>query len=312
MMILDRALIERILDLKNNLSSIMQAIADELIHFSNGCSINASPIHLDFTDRKGECHIKAGYNKTDDLFVIKVATGFYNNSEIDLPSSNGVMMVFCKNTGAIKAILCDGGYLTTVRTAITGCLAAALTPWSINRICIVGTGELAQLIIQLMHQSYPTVPILLWGRNEAKVKKIQDDYPYVIYENSLSNLVQKGGIVFTTTASQTPLIFTDHIYNKTHLIALGADQPNKQEIDCEVFSMADKCIVDSKEQAIKCGNSAIALHNGNISSTDLVELGTVLQSGVKNNLKMLITDLTGIAPQDIGIAKFVTAHIVST
>lgn len=73
---------------------------------------------------KGEVHIKYGYLKGGKHYVIKVASGFYNNPAIDLPSSNGLMILFCTETGQAKCLLQDEGVLTDHRTAIAGAIAA--------------------------------------------------------------------------------------------------------------------------------------------------------------------------------------------
>jgi ornithine cyclodeaminase len=297
------------LDIKQHLPLMMRAICNELMSFSNGDSVVPMPLHLSFPDANGECHVKAGYNNNDALFVIKVATGFYANAALGLPSSDGIMMVCCKKTGVMHAILYDGGYLTTLRTAITACIAASLTPWPIDEIGIVGTGELARLTIKLMHQHSPKTSMYLWGRNGAAVDKIQQDYPFVKREDNLSSLVKRGGVIVTTTASQAPLIYAHDIDEKIHLIALGADQPNKQEIDAEIFSIADQVIVDSKERAPHYGDSAAAFKEQKIQCSKLIEIGCVLQSGVNESAHLILTDLTGIAPQDIAIAKYVVESL---
>jgi len=296
--------IKKALDVKQHLFFMMQAISDELIRFSNGESVVPMPLHLSFPESHGECHVKAGYNKHDKLFVIKVATGFYANVTIGLPAGDGLMLVCCKKTGVIKAVLCDAGYLTTLRTAITACIATKLTPWAIKKISIIGTGALARLVIATMHQQYPHAEIYLWGRNSSHVEQIQCDYPFVQREDNLSVLVKQGGVVITTTASQTPLIHACDLGEKIHLIALGADQSNKQEIEATIFSMADYVMVDSQEQAMLFGDSAMAIKHKKIHVSALHEVGSVLQSEVNKNARIIITDLTGIAPQDLGMAKY--------
>ena len=309
MIIYTASQIKDALNLIHDLPFILQAIRDELISFSKGNYITPIPLHLDLSESKGECHIKTGYNKYDDIFVIKVATGFYTNVLSGLPAGDGLMLIVCKKTGLIKFILYDAGYLTTLRTAITACLTASLTPWEINRVSVIGTGNLAQFVLALMHQQYPKAIIHLWGRNKLKVKQIQAKNPYVRPEDNLSSLINQGGIVCTTTASKTPIIYPQDICDKIHIIALGADQPGKQEIDTEVFSMADLVIVDNKEQAYHFGDSAIALENKKITSCDLIEIGHVLQFKINKNTHMIITDLIGTAPQDIGIAKYLLQYI---
>ena len=73
---------------------------------------------------KGEVHIKCGYLKAGVHYVIKVASGFYGNSVLGLPSSNGLMMLFSTETGEAKCLLQDEGILTDHRTAIAGAIVA--------------------------------------------------------------------------------------------------------------------------------------------------------------------------------------------
>ena len=73
---------------------------------------------------KGEVHIKYGYVVDDDYYVIKVASGFYENPGLGLPSSNGLMLLFSQHTGKLLCILLDEGYLTDVRTALAGAVVA--------------------------------------------------------------------------------------------------------------------------------------------------------------------------------------------
>ena len=306
MMIYNLEQIKQALNIKQHLPLMMQAISDELICYSNRESVVPMPLHLSFPESRGECHVKAGYNRQDKIFVIKIATGFYANAALGLPAGDGLMLVCCKKTGAIQAALCDAGYLTTLRTAVTACIVAKLTPWAIKKISIIGTGALARLVIATMHQQYPNAKIYLWGRNSSHVDQIQRDYPFVQREDNLLALVSQGGVVITTTASQTPLIYACDINKKIHLIALGADQANKQEIESSIFTIADEVMVDSQEQAVLFGDCAMAIKHKHkyMHASALREVGCVLMSGINQNACTIITDLTGIAPQDLGIAKY--------
>ena len=77
-----------------------------------------------FPDSNGEVHIKYGAIKNDNDFVIKMATGFFNNPQKGLPPFSGCMLVFSQNTGQIKAVLLEEGELTNHRTAAAGAVAA--------------------------------------------------------------------------------------------------------------------------------------------------------------------------------------------
>ena len=80
--------------------------------------------YLGFTDPPADCHIKFGHIHGDEVFVIKIATGFYDNASRGLPIGNGMVVVLSAETGEPILLLHDSGYLTDVRTAIAGCIAA--------------------------------------------------------------------------------------------------------------------------------------------------------------------------------------------
>jgi ornithine cyclodeaminase len=95
---------------------------------------------------KGEVHIKYGFVKGEEYYVIKVASGFYDNPAMGLPSGNGLMLLYKQETGEPVSILLDQGYLTDVRTAVAGAIVAKyLAPSNVDKIGIVGTGIQARL-----------------------------------------------------------------------------------------------------------------------------------------------------------------------
>jgi len=289
------------IDLKHNFVKLIESQKQAFIDFSAGVITLPSPIQLRFEDVQGDCHIKAGFRESDDIFVVKVATGFYQNPKNGLPSSDGVMLIFSQETGRLQAILCDGGYLTTLRTGLAAALASSLTSQSC--IGIIGTGNLASLVAGLMRQLYPTTSIAIWGRDLNKASIIARDH-HITLSSSLEDIVTRGGLVVTTTASHQPMIYDYHITNPTHIVALGADELGKQELDVSVIAAADKVIVDSKVQAAKFGDSSYAVAAGAIDVSKFEELGNVLKQGVLNK-RLIVTDLTGLAAQDIAIAQFV-------
>ena len=92
--------------------------------YSKGLVIVPPVGELIFDDPPGDTHIKYGYIKNDDYFVIKIASGFYENYKLDLPTGSGLMLLFSQKTGNLECILLDEGYLTDVRTALAGQIAA--------------------------------------------------------------------------------------------------------------------------------------------------------------------------------------------
>lgn len=81
-------------------------------------------LRLDLPAQNGEVDVKTAYLPRFDSFAIKVSPGFFNNPALGLPSLNGLMLVLSAKTGLTEAVLLDNGYLTAVRTAAAGAVAA--------------------------------------------------------------------------------------------------------------------------------------------------------------------------------------------
>ena len=103
---------------------IVAAMEEGFIAYSNGKTVVPPVGELLFDEPKGDVHIKYGYIRNDDFYVIKIASGFYDNPKLGLPSSQGMMLVFNQKTGQAVAVLLDEGYLTDIRTAAAGIRSA--------------------------------------------------------------------------------------------------------------------------------------------------------------------------------------------
>ena len=68
--------------------------------------------------------VKTAYMPGLPSFALKVSTGFFDNPERGLPSLSGMMALLSAETGRVEAVLLDNGYLTDVRTALAGAIAA--------------------------------------------------------------------------------------------------------------------------------------------------------------------------------------------
>jgi len=307
MKILSRNEIERVL----SIPKILDAIEQGFIAYSYGETIVPPIASLHFDSPPGDCHIKYGYAKNGKYYVVKVASGFYNNPQHGLPSTNGLMLLFDKQTGNPISLLLDEGYLTDIRTAAAGCITAKLlAPEDISCIGIVGTGTQAFYQLKLLSFATDCRRAMVWGRNAGKAQMFAqhtDLNEWTIgIAKDVDQLTRECNLIITTTASSEPLLFAHQLRPGTHITAVGADDIEKQELHEEIFVKADKVIVDSKSQCAAFGDTSHALNKGLINSGKLVELGEVLTNpllGRTSNKQITVCDLTGIAIQDLQIAE---------
>lgn len=224
MKIFDIKKIQQIIDVEQNLEEIIETQKQTFIDFTSGIFEVPLPMQLSFPNLHGDCHVKAGFKNHGDIFVIKVASGFYNNHVLGLPTGDGALLIFSQKTGLIEAILYDGGWLTTLRTAIAGLIAISITPWEIKNIGIIGTGSLALLMHAIIKKQYPTSHLNIYGRNANKAYSICNNVC-----TSIPELLAKSDLVISTTASTEVIIHSSDLQGPKHIIALGADDINKRE-----------------------------------------------------------------------------------
>ena len=91
-----------------NLEKIKEIIADidllplieeGFVKYSMGQTVVPPVGELLFDKPPGDVHIKYGYIKDDDYYVIKIASGFHENPKLGIPSGNGMMLLFNQKTG---------------------------------------------------------------------------------------------------------------------------------------------------------------------------------------------------------------------
>jgi ornithine cyclodeaminase len=263
----------------------------------------------------GDVHVKSGYLRGAQHFVVKIAAGFPANPDHDLSSSQGLMLLFDQRTGVLDTILLDEGHLTDVRTAAAGALAARLlAPPTVRRIAILGTGVQARLQLDHLRAVVDCRNALLWGRTPERLASFAEDARGLGFEVETSSdpaaVVAAADLVVTTTASRAPLFPASAVRPGTHVTAVGSDTPLKQELDPALLARADCVVADSTAQCRERGEIHRAAAAGVFDPGTVVELGSVVTGravGRTDPDEITVADLTGVAVQDVEIARAVAA-----
>lgn len=293
----------------------MPLIEDGFVDYSAGkCTI---PPVGELIMEKGDIHIKYGCSNGGDYYVVKIASGFYNNNEIGLPTSNGMMLLFDQNTGMPVVILHDECMLTDVRTAIAGAISAKyLAPKNVKAIGIVGTGVQARMQLEYLKSVTDCKDVIVWGRSPEKLVQYKNDMTAKGYNVSvttdMAELCANANLIVTTTPACEPLIMADMVKPGTHITAMGSDTLDKVELDSAILKMADLVVVDSIDQSETRGEIMWARKGGFITNDDILELGSVIADGKgrTNDDQITIADLTGVAVQDLKIAEAVYKGLI--
>ncbi len=307
--------IKRLVDIPQ----VIREMETGFVLYSEG-QVEVPPVgFLHFKEPPGDVHIKYGFVSGDEYYVLKMASGFYNNADLGLPMSDGLLLVFSQKTGELKLILLDKCWLTDVRTAAAGAVAARhLAPKTVHRIGIVGTGVQARMQLEMLRDVVDCTSCLVWGRDSTKVQRMIADLRAsesvqawgleIEAAPTLDDLVLQCNLIVTTTSARTPLIRADQVQQGTHITAMGSDDHGKQELEAEVLGKADLVVADSVSQCVDHGECFGAVQGGHIAANSSLELGHVIKDqgkGRTNEDQITVADLTGVAIQDIQIAKMV-------
>jgi ornithine cyclodeaminase len=296
---------------------LIEEIAQGFIDYTAGRVVVPPVGYLGFTEPTGDVHLKYGYVKGGDVFVIKVAAGFPQNSERGLPTGDGCMLVFDSHTGFLRAVLLDRSRLTDLRTAVAGAVAArALAPKSISSIGILGTGVQARLQPLMLAHVTTCRDIALYGRSAQRAAACAEHLEAagfrVTIAASAEAVAESSDLIVTTTAARAAHFRAAAVRLGTHITGVGADAPGKQELDPKLFARAEVVVADSIAQCADHGDLAPALATGDITLDRVRELGAVLADprlGRTSEEQISIADLTGVAVQDIVIASHVMRRI---
>jgi ornithine cyclodeaminase len=311
--------IKRLIDVPK----MIQAIEDGFVLYSEDKVVVPPVGFMHFDEPPGDVHIKYGFVKNDDVYVLKMASGFYNNGELGLSPADGLILVFSQKTGYLKMILLDKAWLTDMRTAAAGAVAAKhLAAKSINGIGIVGTGVQARMQLELLKDIVDCRSCFVWGRDPNKVQAMIEDLKASEIIQSwgielkaatdIDELASNCNLIVTTTSAKAPLIRADQVQPGTHITAMGSDDHGKQELEAAVLAKADIVIADSISQCVDHGECFHAVKDKLVDEGSILELGNVIKNpglGRTSDDQISVADLTGVAIQDIQIAKMVSQQV---
>ncbi|WP_240376220.1 cyclodeaminase [Bacillus piscicola] len=271
-------------------------------------------LRVDLPENNGEVDVKTAYIKGMKTFALKISSGFFDNPKKGLPSLSGMMLLFHTETGMTEAVLQDNGYLTDVRTAVAGAVAAKyLANPTIKTAGIIGTGTQARYQLRALQLVREFDEVLVYGRKKERVEQYQEEMQEVLgvtvkAAESPEEVVRKSDTVITTTPAKEPLIQKEWLHPGLHITAMGSDAEEKNEIHPYVLGAADVLACDSKSQVFRLGEHHHALDAKVIKEdSPIVELGNLSlgkEKGRTDEKQVTFCDLTGTGVQDTVIAAY--------
>ncbi|WP_378944649.1 cyclodeaminase [Paracoccus sp. R86501] len=273
-------------------------------------------LSMHLPDVNGEVDIKTAYVPGLAGFAVKISPGFFDNPARGLPSTSGMMAVLDAQTGRVRAVLLDNGYLTDIRTAAAGGVAARhLARADATRAAIFGAGLQARLQLQALRLVRPIDRAVIWARDAARAQALaaELDSPDLRVHATADPAEAAGfaDIVVTTTPATEPIFRAAWLRPGMHVTAMGSDQPGKNELDPHCLDRADLYVADRASQTRLMGELRAAFEAKTYDVDARVpELGQIIAQthpGRTDAHQITICDLTGTGAQDTAIATHALA-----
>ncbi len=271
-------------------------------------------LSMELPEVHGEVDVKTAYIPGFEGFAIKVSPGFFDNPRLGLPSLNGLMILFSAKTGLVDALLLDNGYLTDLRTAAAGAVAASwLAPRRVETAGVLGTGVQARLQLIAAHRVRPFTRALVWGRDPVKAAACASDIAAALAVEAIAvadpaALVRDSQLVTTATPARAPILKARWLHPGLHVTAMGADQAGKNEIEPDAIKAATLFACDRISQSERLGELRSARAGGFATlPTELGEIIAGMKPGRRAESDVTICDLTGTGAQDTAIATHALA-----
>jgi len=271
-------------------------------------------LRLDIYDHRGEVDVKTAYVPGIESFAIKISPGFFDNPKLGLSGVNGLMVLFSATTGLVEAVLLDNGYLTDVRTAAAGGIAAKwLARADARSAGLIGAGVQARLQLEALTLVRDIEEARVFARDPAQAARFAHEMSArlglsVRAEPSAESVVRSSDIVVTTTPSTEPLVMAAWLAPGQHLTAMGSDAEHKNELEPAVLRQADLYVCDRQSQCATLGELHHAIASGLLMPEQrFPELGQIIAgatAGRETAQQITVCDLTGTGVQDTAIATF--------
>ncbi|MFW6209362.1 MAG: cyclodeaminase [Spirochaetota bacterium] len=293
--------------------SVIKAIETGFSELQKGNATVPPIMMIPVPEKTGEVDVKSAYIKGIKRLAIKVASGFFENNKIGLPSASGQMLVLSSETGYLDGVLLDNGYLTQVRTGAAGAVAAKfLAPENATNAGVIGSGTQARYQMRALALVCNIKTIRMFSLDsdevrDAYVEEMSKELGIkVIKAADAEEVVRESDVVVTTTPARNGYIKAAWLHPGLHITAMGSDTEEKQELESAVLGKADILACDLKSQVFRLGETRSAIEDGVLTENSPIrELGEMIngvQPGRESDEQITVCDLTGVGVQDTMIA----------
>ena len=279
--------------------------AVEAAFADHGNGLVQMPPKVYITLPTGDFRTMPAYLPSLGIAGVKIVNVHPGNRDVGLPTVMALTLILDPATGQPTAIL-NATRLTDMRTGAAGAVAAKyLAPKKECVLGVIGTGRQAEAQVLATAQVLSLTKVRVWGRNPAHAEAFAARLAPLDAESVSIEHACDCDVLVTTTPSRAPIVKNEWIHEGTHINAIGADAPGKEELDPAILYRA-RVFVDDPAQAFHSGEINVPIKKGLYEPWMIAgTLGEVVIGRQKreNPDEITVFDSTGLAIQDLAIAS---------
>ena len=230
-----------------------------------------------------------------------------NPRKYGLPTVMAMIELVDPKTGFPVSVM-DGTWITDMRTgAAAGVATKYLARDNSEILGLVGAGVQAatglEAIMEVMDIKEVRVSCRTCETRDLFAQKASEKYGIPVKSvDTIKEAVQGADVLLTTTPAREPVVKSKWVSPGTHINAMGADAPGKQELDSHILQKS-KIIIDCWDQASHSGEINIPVQEGLVRQSDIQgKIGDVITGSIPGRTsdeEITVFDSTGLAVQDI-------------
>ena len=277
---------------------------------------------MGFPSGEGGFHAKAAaLERERPYFAVKLNANFSSNPKwFGLPAIQGIVLLSDATNGLPLALL-DSIEITILRTgAATAVAARHLARAASSSVTICGCGNQGRVQLRALARVLPLSRANAWDSDPERAARfaleLQNELSIPIEPvRDLPAALARSDVCVTCTPSREPFLWLEDLAAGTFLAAVGADSPDKQELDPRIVASV-KVIADSLEQCAEIGEIHHAIRGGLLSPdrvhAELADVVVGRRPGRESEKEIIVFDSTGTALEDVAAAIVVYEKALAT
>jgi len=264
--------------------------------------------YLSFRKFNGDLRVMPAYLEGLDETGVKIVNVHPDNPEkYGLPTVMATILLVDPKTGVPICIM-DGTWITAMRTAAAAGVATKyLAGKDSKAVGVIGAGHQSPFQLDALHEVVKVESVRVYDKRKGEAERLAEEMGTKLGLNmevarDIEKVVKGADILVTVTPVREPIVKNEWIAEGTHINAIGADAPGKEELEPEILKRA-KVVVDDWEQTSHSGEINVPLSRGIITEADIhAEIGEIVagaKPGRTSEDEITVFDSTGLAIQDI-------------